>query len=79
MKQFDLGPNHYRKQDDKGRWQIPDDPKAARNMMFVMIAVLGFIHWNRDALTSDTLFWVAALFAFFAGGLFALWLKNRYL
>lgn len=79
MPHLDLGPNDYRKRDPRtGRWHLPDDPKLARNMMFVSIGILAFILWNRDDVSTGILFGVTALFAFCAGGLFSLWLKDRY-
>lgn len=79
MKQVDLGPNDYRKQDPKtGRWHMPDDPKLARNYLFVLIGVLILVFLGRETLSSGILFGVVAMLAFFAGGMFALWLKDRY-
>jgi len=79
MPQIDLGPDDYRKRDPRtGRWQIPDDPKLARNYFFVIVAVLAFIFWNRTAVSSASLFGVTALFSWGAGIMFALWLKDRY-
>ncbi len=46
--------------------------------MFVSIGILAFILWNRDDVSTGILFGVTALFAFCAGGLFSLWLKDRY-
>jgi hypothetical protein len=76
---IELGPNDYRKQDPRtGRWHLPDDPKLARNYLFVLIAVLAFVFWHRGELETWTLFGVTALFAFCAGGFFAMWLKDVY-
>lgn len=79
MPNLDLGPNDYRIQDPKtGRWHMPDDPKLARNMLVVLIAVLAFIFVKRGELSSGALFGISALFSFCAGIMFALWQKNRY-
>lgn len=79
MRQIDLGPNDYKKRDPRtGRWHIPDDPKLARNYFFVIVAVLIGIFLTRDGGSRETLFGITALFAFCAGGMFALWLKDRY-
>lgn len=79
MPDLDLGPNDYKIRDPRtGRWHLPDDPKLARNYLVVLIAVLGFIYLRRDEFGSDVLFGVAVLFSFCAGGLFAIWLKDRY-
>lgn len=79
MKNIDLGPNDYKIRDPRtGRWHFTDDRKLARNYLVVLIAVLGFIYLHRDEFGADVLFGVAVLFAFCAGGLFAIWLKDRY-
>ena len=79
MKQVDIGPNDYRIRDPKtGRWHLPDDPKLARNYLFVLIAVLVFVFVTRDEGSSQGLFGVTALFSFCAGIMFAIWQKNRY-
>lgn len=76
---LDLGPNDYRKRDPRtGRWHLPDDPKLARNLFIVAIAVLGVLFWHRGEFSTFNLFGGTALFAFCAGGLFALWQKDRY-
>lgn len=75
MRDIDLGPNSYRKQ-VHGRWTLPNDPKLARNMLFVVAAVLVFIFVSKDSLTSGTLFGVTAMFAFCAGIMLATWLRD---
>jgi len=79
MPDLDLGPNDYRKQDPRtGRWHLPDDPKLARNMMVTLFIVLAYVFSVRNQLETWTLFGVTAMFAFCAGGLFSIWLKDRY-
>jgi len=79
MPDLDLGPNNYRKRDPRtGRWHFPDDPKLARNYLFVLIAVLIFVFITRNEGSRESLFGITAMFSFFAGGMFALWLKDRY-
>lgn len=79
MPDIDLGPNDYRKRDlETGRLRAPDDPKLARNMLAISVAVLLFIFCNRGQFSAGTLFGVSALFAFCAGIMLALWQKNRY-
>lgn len=79
MLNLDLGPNDYRKRDPRtGRWHLPDDPRLARNYLIVLLFVLAFIFWNREAITSASLFGITALFSWCAGIMFALWLKDRY-
>ena len=74
LKEIDLGPNGYRKQ-VKGRWQLPNHPKLARNMLFVVIAVVGFILWTADRSALSTA-GAAAMFSFVAGTMFALWFRD---
>jgi hypothetical protein len=77
MPDLDLGPNDYKIRDPKsGRWRLPDDPKLARNYLVVLIAVLAFVFVYRQEMTADILFGVAAMFAFCAGIMLAVWLKN---
>jgi hypothetical protein len=78
MPDLDLGPNDYRTKGPDGRWRIPDDPKLARNMMVVMVGVLGFVWWNIGALSPGNVFFGAAIPAFVAGIMLATWLKNVY-
>lgn len=77
QKHLDLGPNNYRKRNPRtGKWRIGEDPKLARNMMFLAIGILIWIFVIRDTLTSGTLFGGAAMFAFGAGIMLAIWLKD---
>lgn len=79
MPDIDLGPNDYKIRDPKtGRWHLPDDPKLARNYLVVLVGVMAFIFITRDGYGTDVLFGVSAMFAFCAGIMFAVWLKNRY-
>lgn len=79
MPEIDLGPNSYRKRDSRsGRWLMPDDRIGSRNYFFVLLVVLGFIFWNRDSFGSDVLFGISVMFAFCAGIMLAIWLKDRY-
>lgn len=79
MPKLDLGPNDYRVRDPKtGRWNFRDDPKLARNYLVVLLAVLVFIFFTRNEGSRESLFGVTAMFSFFAGGMFAVWLKDRY-
>lgn len=79
MPDLELGPNDYKIRDPKtGRWHFTDDRKLARNYLAVLIAVLGFIFLRRDEFGTDVLFGVAVLFAFCAGIMLAVWLKDRY-
>jgi len=79
MRNLDLGPNDYRVRDPKtGRWNFRDDPKLARNYLFVLIAVLIFIFVTRNDGTRESLFGITAMFSFVAGGMFSIWLKDRY-
>lgn len=79
MPDLDLGPNDYRKRDPRtGRWHLPDDPKLARNYLFVLIGVLIFIFVTRDEGTRESLFGVTALFSWCSGIMFSSWLKDRY-
>lgn len=74
---LDLGPNDYRKQDARtGRWRLPDDPKIARWGVLAMAAVLAYVFFYRDELSTLTLFGGAAMPAFAGGILFAIWLKD---
>lgn len=75
MRDIDLGPNNYRKQ-IRGRWQLPNDPKLARNMLAVVSSVLVFIFVGKDSLTSGTLFGVTGMFAFCGGIMLAMWLRD---
>lgn len=79
MPNLDLGPNDYRKLDARtGRWHLPADPKLARNMFFVALLILAFIFYTRGEGSRESLFGVTAMFSFFGGGLFAVWLRDRY-
>lgn len=74
---MDLDPGDYRERKPKGwRWRLPwshpDDAKMQFGMLLASAGALGFIYWNRDALTSGTLFGGAVVFAFVAGIMFAL-------
>lgn len=77
MVDLKLGPNDYRKQDSRtGRWRRPDDPRLARWGVLIAAAILVYVFIVRDQLETWTLFGVTAMFAFCAGGLFAIWLKD---
>lgn len=78
MKQIDLGPDDYKAKGPDGRWRVKDDPRILGAGFAVSLVVLGLIWWNRDALTSGTLFGVTAMFAVCVGGFFALLTKDRY-
>lgn len=77
MRDFDLGPNDYRKQNPRtGRWRLPDDRKLCRNMFFVSIAMLLYVFVEKDQIATWTLFGCAAIFSFAGGIMFAIWLKD---
>lgn len=75
---LDLGPNNYRIKGPDGRWRLRDDPKLARAAFFVSLAILGFIYWNKDALSAENLFWGVFIMAGCAGGFFKMWLRDTY-
>ena len=79
MPQIDIGPNEYRKLDPKtGRWNVPDDPKFGRLMFFGAAAFLVFIFMHRSEFSSGVLFGVSSMFSFVAGGMFMMWMRDRY-
>lgn len=79
MPKLDLEPHEYKRWDDKKQKWVQDlSPAFCRNMMLIALGILAFIWWNRDAVTPGMLFGVTAMFAFFAGGFFANWLKDVY-
>lgn len=78
MREIDLGPDDYRKNGAPKpmRQRLADEPRYARNMMIVVLFVLGYIFWRRAEVSPALLFGVTAMFAACAGGLFAIWLKD---
>jgi succinate-acetate transporter protein len=75
--QVDLKPTEYRKKNPRsGRWQFRDNPRLCFAMMIVALGMLAWFFAGRDEMSREVLFGVTALFAFGAGGMFALWLKD---
>lgn len=78
MPQLDLKPTEYRKQNPRsGRWQFRDNPRLCFAMMLVALAMLGWAWLTRGDGSRESLFGFVAVSAFGAGGMFALWLKDR--
>jgi hypothetical protein len=72
-----LGPDGYRKKDPRtGKWRVPDHRLLALVMALVSVAGLTFTYFVKDQITTDNLFWGAVIFAFNAGGLFAIAFKD---
>ena len=79
MPDIDLGPNDYKIRDPRtGRWHVPANPKLAGALGLVVVGVLIFLFFRRDEMTSETMFGVVTMFAFFAGGLLGLWARKSY-
>jgi len=76
MPDIDLEPSEFRKVGERRLWREPYDPKLCRNVMVVALACLGYFFWHRAELTPGTLFGVASVFSFCAGGLFIIWVKD---
>lgn len=77
MSQLDLRPTEYRKKNPRtGRWQFRDNPRLCFVGMLVALAVLAWVFSVREQLSLETLIGGAAVSAFIAGGMFALWLKD---
>lgn len=62
MQQIDLEPHEFSSQRSRR------NANAHGLMALVGLAVLAFIWWNRDEVTSNTLFWVTVSFGLPTGG-----------
>ncbi|HWA17730.1 MAG TPA: hypothetical protein VG757_01925 [Devosia sp.] len=78
MKEVDIGPDEYRKQDRHGRWVTPTDPKALVIGILLGAIALGYIFWHRDELAArpDILFGVVTMFSFFTGMIVAFLIRR---
>lgn len=69
MPEIDLPPSKY-------RWRRPLSLPLAWAFVGLGLMMLGWIFWNRDQLSSGTLFGCAAMIAFFVGGLVSSIMRN---
>jgi hypothetical protein len=72
---LELGPDNYRVQDRRGRWQMPEDPRVYVWSLLVSAAVLVTVYVRRDEIDSSNvsvMLGLVAMMAFFAGAAVAL-------
>lgn len=81
MPDIDLEPGDYTERKPKGwRWKLPwSHPEGARLSFSVFLVMVGFVVYfivNRSAGTPFGEIAGAAMFAFVAGGMFAIWTRS---
>lgn len=76
MPDFDLDKDRYRVQTKRGNWVVRDKPWQFVYGAAVFAGIVTFAWWNRGEVTLVMLLLLTGMACFFAGMLFAIWIKR---